>query len=263
MSSKNISKIGSLSSSSPGINQVAKINRIIITIWFLVLLAQPVMADDVSFEIGVQGTTVQESTDTPNLRPQATEEVDWKEHTGPMELKSVPVEERDLEAPTLTDFMNGYMHLLRSPLNIGRGIDVLPDTMERALAPPDAGLSGTPTTTETYVAQRDGPVSLEVYLSTYNPATYAVRVYRPDGSEVLFSGKPFMLWTRPDDKAYSPLYFKGREIFNSMIQRTAGDFSPARGLRYTDNIRRGARVVVETYGDVEPGSFLRVDSPVF
>jgi len=218
---------------------------------------------DVSFEIGVEGNTVEENAETPNIEQADTGEVSWSEQTAPMELDSVPVEVQDLDAPTLTDFMNGYMHLLRSPLNMGRGIDVPPDTVEQALAPPAAGIGGTPTASETYVAKRDGPVALQVFLSTYNPAKYAVRVYRPDGSELLFNGKPFLIWERPDDKSYNPLYFKGREVPNSMVRVARGDFSPARGLRYVDRIRRGFKVVLETYGDVESGSYLKVDSPAF
>lgn len=268
MNSKSISKTAGSSSSSSSIDSAAAVGRkavyscLVVTVLLLGMPGGPVAAD-VSLEIGVEGNTVQENTETPNLERSGTEEADWSKQTAPMELESVPVEVKDLEAPMLTDFMNGYMHLLRSPLNIGRGIDTPPDTVEQALAPPAAGIGGTPTDSKTFIATRDGPVTLQVYLRTYNPAKYAVRVYRPDGSEMLFNGKPFLLWERPDDKSYSPLFFKGREVPNSMVQAARGDYSPARGLRYVDRIRRGFKVVLETYGDVESGSFLNVDSPAF
>ncbi|EKD83007.1 MAG: hypothetical protein ACD_39C00945G0004 [uncultured bacterium] len=113
------------------------------------------------------------------------------------------------------------------------------------------------------VALRDGQVTLELLLSTYTEASMEVHLYDTDGSEVWFKGSSLLSWHRLDNKTYAPLQFKGTVDADSMKLEFSGDYGPANDLSYTFDIKEGQKLVLKTYGNAEPRSYIKVGGSAF
>jgi len=113
------------------------------------------------------------------------------------------------------------------------------------------------------VAVRDGMASVEIYLSTYAPATMEVHLYDVDGSEIWFKGLSLLLWQRPDDSANAPVSFKGDSDQSSMFKVKDGDYSPRDNLTYSFDLKEGQKIVLKTGGQAEPTSYIRVKGTAF
>lgn len=113
------------------------------------------------------------------------------------------------------------------------------------------------------VALRDGGVTLKLLLSTYAEASMEVHLYDIDGSEVWFKGSSLLSWHRPDSMQNSPLQFKGTVDADSMRLEGSGDYGPADDLSYSFDIKEGQKLVLKTYGNAEPRSFIKVSGSAF
>lgn len=113
------------------------------------------------------------------------------------------------------------------------------------------------------VALRDGNVTLKLLLSTYSQASMEVHLYDPDGSEVWFRGSSLLSWHRLDSRQNSPLQFKGIVDPASMRLEGSGDYGPADDLAYSLDIKEGQKLVLKTYGNAEPRSFIKVSGSAF
>ncbi len=111
---------------------------------------------------------------------------------------------------------------------------------------------------ETRVVKGNGTVDIAA-LATSGGAQEAflqVRLFDPDGTEVLFQGKPLLTWDRKNDNEYFPAYFKGQEDTASM--------------KFTDNwngmdrtwsvdVREGQKLVFEVTAPI-PQCYLKSTS---
>ena len=113
------------------------------------------------------------------------------------------------------------------------------------------------------VALRDGGVTLKLLLSTYAEASMEVHLYDTDGAEVWFKGSSLLSWHRLDASTYAPLQFKGTVDADSMQLAQTGDYSPAEDLSYSFDIKEGQKLVLKTYGNAEPRSFIKVSGSAF
>jgi len=113
------------------------------------------------------------------------------------------------------------------------------------------------------VALRDGQVTLDVLLSTYSEASMEAHLYDVDGSEVWFKGSSLLSWHRLDANAYAPLQFKGTVDAASMQLEHSGDYGPADNLSYSFDVKEGQKLVIKTYGNAEPRSFIKVSGSAF
>ncbi|PKL48206.1 MAG: hypothetical protein CVV42_10510 [Candidatus Riflebacteria bacterium HGW-Riflebacteria-2] len=113
------------------------------------------------------------------------------------------------------------------------------------------------------VALRDGGVTIKLLLSTYSQASMEAHLYDPDGSEVWFKGSSLLSWHRLDSRQNSPLQFKGTVDSTSMRLEGSGDYGPADDLSYSFDIKEGQKLVIKTYGNAEPRSFIKVSGSAF
>ncbi|HBC76396.1 MAG TPA: hypothetical protein DC017_16415 [Candidatus Wallbacteria bacterium] len=113
------------------------------------------------------------------------------------------------------------------------------------------------------MAKKDGSMKISPFLYTYTQAKYIIRLFDVSGNEILFNSKLLFHWFRPDDKANFPVYFKGAADAGSMVQQGPGDFSPKQGLKYNFDIKKDQRIEIETQGNPESNSFIKVESDVF
>ncbi len=104
---------------------------------------------------------------------------------------------------------------------------------------------------ETFTAKKDGDMTIEPYLSTYQAAEFRVLV---DGKEVL-------AWVRTSDTSRDLCVVEGKADENSMIEKKPGDFSPAPGLKYTIAVKAGQKVTAVKKGSYEAGSQLKITGP--
>lgn len=111
-------------------------------------------------------------------------------------------------------------------------------------------------------ATADGPVNIEIYLSTYNPCAMEVHLLDADGTEVYFKGRSLLYWERPDDSSFAPVYFQGTSDPDSMIERKPGDFSPKPNLSYSYDVKQGQRLLIKTGGKALSSSYIRLTGPV-
>lgn len=124
------------------------------------------------------------------------------------------------------------------------------------------GLEVTGVGTKDGVAEADGPVTLEIFMPTREPAGMEVHLFEATGEEVLFGGRPLLSWVRLDDKAFAPVFFEGKADSASVYENKPGDFSPSADLSYRFAIKRGQRLRIVTNGRPLPESYLRVTGPV-
>lgn len=115
----------------------------------------------------------------------------------------------------------------------------------------DGSVEGDTAAESSFVAKKDGDMTIEPYLSTYSPASFKVNV---DGKEV-FS------WVRSNDTSNEPCVVQGTADAKSMVEQKAGDFSPASGLKYSIALKAGQKVTSSKSGGFEADSYLKISGP--
>ena len=106
-------------------------------------------------------------------------------------------------------------------------------------------------------AVRDGDVSVELFLPTYDQAKMEVSLIDTDGSEIWFNGSSLLVWNRPDDKAFAPVFFKGTSDQGSMVLHAADDYNAKENLSYSVAMKEGQKLILRTTGNPEPNSYIR------
>ncbi len=113
------------------------------------------------------------------------------------------------------------------------------------------------------VAVRDGDVSVELFLPTYNQARMEVSLIDTDGSEIWFNGSSLLVWSRPDDKAFAPVFFKGTSDPGSMVLHAPGDYNAKANLSYPVAMKEGQKLILRTTGNPDPSSYIRASGSAF
>lgn len=156
-----------------------------------------------------------------------------------------------------------FPHIFTLPAS-SRPISSMPNaTIPEVMRPPFSETSLEGKGEKELVALRDGNVTLKLLLSTYSQASMEVHLYDPDGSEVWFRGSSLLSWHRVDSRQNSPLQFKGVVDPDSMRLEGSGDYGPADDLAYSLDIKEGQKLVLKTYGNAEPRSFIKVSGSAF
>lgn len=112
-----------------------------------------------------------------------------------------------------------------------------------------------------YTAHADGEGELLVFLPTYKPARIIVRLVDLDGEEIYFKGKSLLIWERPDDKAFAPVFFKGNSDEKSMKKDSASDYTAVQNA-YKFDMKKGQKLQLEITGQPEASSYARVKGPL-
>lgn len=112
-----------------------------------------------------------------------------------------------------------------------------------------------------FTAHADGEGELLVFLPTYQPARIIVRLVDLDGDEIYFKGKSLLIWERPDDKAFAPVFFKGNSDEKSMKKESASDYSAVQNA-YKFALQKGQKLQLEITGQPEASSYARVKGPL-
>jgi hypothetical protein len=223
------------------------------------VLILPIAVSGADIQLGQDGQALPEKVDTPNLRSSAP-----GSPPSPAAPTTVPQQDpgTGLSGPALVEKVRRvWSHLLtdaprRTPT--GPAPAKMDDVIFGKPAVPVA-LNG-PGQKEV-VATADGPVKIEIFLSTYNPAAMEVHLIDTDGAEIFFKGRSLLLWQRPNDSSYAPVYFQGDSQPDSMYENNPGDFSPKPGLSYSYDIKQGQKLILKTGGNAEPSSYIRLKGP--
>ncbi|MEW6708449.1 MAG: hypothetical protein AB1403_01385 [Candidatus Riflebacteria bacterium] len=156
-----------------------------------------------------------------------------------------------------------FPHIFSDPKNIWNSGSKPNATLPEVMQPPfsEASLNGKGE--KELVALRDGEVSLEVLLSTYEFATMEVHLFDVDGSEIWFSGQSLLYWERPDSTSYAPAIFKGRADPTSMVSENSGDFGPRENLTYKFDLKEGQKILLKTGGNAAPRSYIKASGSAF
>ncbi len=226
----------------------------------IVVLCAHVHAAEI--EMGREGETVRQVVET--LTASSTVGARWQP-AGPAASPAavVPVP-RALDTSPWPAAAGGGSHLGNAAAAAGPVPATGASTIPRVISggpPKRVQVSGLGTADVT--AMSDGPVTIEVLLTTYQPATIEIRLLNPDGTEVMVNGHSLLEWVRPDDTANAPVWFQGRKDPDSMETTNGRDYSPKRGLQYTFNIKQGQRLVISTTGNALPASYARATSSAF
>lgn len=82
------------------------------------------------------------------------------------------------------------------------------------------------------------------------------------GAELRFSGKPLLIWNRPDGKQNAPLFFQGTKRSESMfLQNPPDDWSPRDGLVYSIAVSAGEKIKAAISGNGVEGAKLVLVGP--
>jgi hypothetical protein len=156
-----------------------------------------------------------------------------------------------------------FPHIFTLP-HSSRAISSVPNaTLPEVMQPPFSETTLEGKGEKELVALRDGDVTIKLLLSTYSQASMEIHLYDPDGSEVWFKGSSLLSWHRLDSRQNSPLQFKGTVDSDSMRLEGSGDYGPADDLSYSFDIKEGQKMVIKTYGNAEPRSFIKVSGSAF
>jgi len=112
-----------------------------------------------------------------------------------------------------------------------------------------------------FEAFADGTAQILAFLPTYRPARIIVRLLDDDGEEVFFKGKSLLVWERPDDKAYAPVFFKGSSDETSMKKASSGNYDAVQN-KYSFEIEQGQRLRLEIEGQPEASSYIKASGPI-
>lgn len=225
----------------------------------LVVTVVPGLAVEVT--IGPEDQTVRERVETPNLAP-------GEGGFQPSAVAPTPLPGQNPgPAPTgeaLHDKVRRVWTHLLQPAGERRSGRPTAGSLDQVVTGEAAGpgLEVTGVGVKVGVAEADGPVAIEIYMPTFEPAGMEVHLFEATGEEVLFAGRPLLSWVRLDDKAFAPVFFEGKADPASVYENKPGDFSPSADLSYRFAIKRGQRLQIETNGRPLPESFLRVTGPV-
>ncbi len=112
-----------------------------------------------------------------------------------------------------------------------------------------------------FEAFADGTAQIIAFLPTYRPARIIVRLLGGDGEEIYFKGKSLLVWERPDDKAYAPVFFKGSSDESSMKKVSSGNYDAVQN-KYSFEIEQGQRLQLEIEGQPEASSYIKAFGPI-
>lgn len=112
-----------------------------------------------------------------------------------------------------------------------------------------------------FTATADGETELLAFLPTYRPAAVTARLIDENGDEIFFRGQSLLVWQRPDDKAFAPVFFKGSSDENSMKKVSNSNYDAVQNT-YRFAIQKGQKIKLEISGQPETSSYIRVKGPV-
>ncbi len=115
--------------------------------------------------------------------------------------------------------------------------------------------------TSEFTATADGEAELMVFLPTYRPAAITARLLDENGEEIYFKGQSLLIWQRPDDKAFAPVFFKGSSDESSM-KKVAGSNYDAVQNTYRVALQKGQKIKLEISGQPESSSYVKVKGPL-
>lgn len=207
----------------------------------------------VDYETGVEGLSIPGKVVAPmkgKSLPQAVKSIKLKDPV----VKTVPAN------PPVTD-LKQKKHLLE-PAEKFAGQKPAQASFPRTAA---SGQAATveqkgPGTCE-YEAFAPGTAELLAFLPTYRPARIIVRLLDSDGEEIYFKGQSLLVWERPDDKAYAPLFFKGNSDEASMKKVSGSNFDAVQN-KYSFEIETGQKLRLEISGQPESSSYIRASGPI-
>ncbi|HBC76392.1 MAG TPA: hypothetical protein DC017_16395 [Candidatus Wallbacteria bacterium] len=215
----------------------------------------------VSVEIGPAKQSIRQIVESPNLNNGKASSQNWNENAAPMTLEE-PITAPPSSPAVVTDVKSRSPHVFEPALNNPRPAQTQA-LMNVVLNAQGGDLEINGPGTGIRVAKKDGNVVISPFLTTYNQAKYIVRLFDVSGAEILFNSKPLFFWFRPDDSSNFPAFFKGAADAGSMVRLGPGDFSPKQGLKYNFDIKKDQRIEIETQGNPEPSSFLKIKSDAF
>ncbi len=209
--------------------------------------------------LGQDGQTVREKVETPNLLPAGGNSLPVASSGAVPGQDPGPTP----AGPVLQEKVRKvWSHLLTPAADRKDSIPSAANLDQVLQGNPTGGLEVKGTGENEGVALADGPVKIGIYMPTYKPANMEVQLFDDRGEEIFFRGRSLLNWTRPDDKAYAPVFFQGVADDASMYENGSGDFSPKKDLSYQFEIKAGQRLKIKTGGNALPESYLRVESPV-
>lgn len=113
----------------------------------------------------------------------------------------------------------------------------------------------------TFTANADGRAELTAFLPTYRPARIIARLLDSDGEEIFFKGQSLLIWERPDDKAFAPIFFRGESDSASMKKVSGGNYDAVQNV-YGIDIKQGQKLRLEISGQPESNSVIKVNGPL-
>lgn len=123
-------------------------------------------------------------------------------------------------------------------------------------------------------ASADGTVDLRIEMHQDEPQCDApgapptvmeIHLFNADGTEVLYNGKPLVIWSRQGSVEYHPAYFQGNEDSNSMIVDRVGgngkkDWGANRnGVTYQIPLKAGQRIEYVVSGNPEASETIKLE----
>ena len=222
----------------------------LLTISFL-LFCSPFICAEVEVKAGVEGLTLPVRIDSSGIGKMLPEQSAATTMPEPAE-KSVSAN------PPITD-LSRHEHLQKAADNYspsGLPKASLPKVVGESVALGQKGVGKSD-----YEAFSDGNVDLRAFLPTYRPARIVAHLIDEDGEEIFFRGKSLLIWERPDDKAFAPLYFMGK-VDESSMKKVSDDNFDAVSNKYSFEIKQGQKLRLEISGKPEAESNIEASGPL-
>lgn len=225
----------------------------LLTASLLVFVLTTGSVEAIEFETGVEGLTIPAKVVAPVKGLKPPDPVPAAKLEEPVK-KTVPAN------PPVTD-LKDKKHLKEAAENFAG------QKPAQATFPKTAGTGQTAAVEQSgkgsseYEAFADGKAELLAFLPTYRPARIIVRLFDRDGEEIFFKGQSLLVWERPDDKAYAPLFFKGSSDETSMKKISGGNFDAVQN-QYSFEIEQGQKLRLEISGQPENSSYIKAGGPL-
>ncbi len=82
-----------------------------------------------------------------------------------------------------------------------------------------------------------------------------------NGEEIYFKGQSLLVWQRPDDKAFAPVFFKGSSDESSMKKVSGSNYDAVQNT-YRFALQKGRKIKLEISGQPENSSYVRIKGPL-